>query len=125
MKILIVDDSKAVHAFLERCFTGRRAELTHTYNGREALATLEKRRDFDLILLDWEMPEVDGPTTFDRLTAMGITIPVLMMTTKNEPEDMLFMLGKGARDYMLKPFTTDILLEKIEMVLGRGVENAG
>ena len=124
MKILIIDDSKAVHAFLDRCFVGREVSPTHVNHGGEALELLQKQSDFDLILLDWEMPVVDGPTTFDRIVEMGLHIPVLMMTTKNEPDDILFMLTKGARDYMLKPFTADILLEKIEMVLGREVKNA-
>jgi DNA-binding response OmpR family regulator len=124
MRVLIVDDSKAVHAFLQSCFEGKGIQVTHAYHGGEGLEILCKRQDFDLIMLDWEMPEVNGPTFFDRIAEAGVKVPVLMMTTKNEPDDILFMLTKGAKEYMLKPFTADILFEKIAFVTGFEVKDA-
>ncbi|RYZ99429.1 MAG: response regulator, partial [Proteobacteria bacterium] len=123
-KVLIVDDSKAVHAFLDNCFAKKEITATHVYHGGEALELLCQTQDFDLILLDWEMPVVDGPALFDRLADAGVNIPILMMTTKNEPDDIMFMLTKGAREYMLKPFTADILFEKMGFVLGVEVADA-
>lgn len=118
MKVLIIDDSKAVHAFLDRCLEAKGVERHHVYNGQEALDHLATATGYDLILLDWEMPVLDGPTTFDRLAAAGNMIPVMMMTTKNAPAEITLMLGKGVSEYMLKPFTADVLFQKLEMVLG-------
>jgi two-component system, chemotaxis family, chemotaxis protein CheY len=124
VRILIVDDSKAVHAFLEKCFENKGIQITHAYHGGEGIEILCRTQDFDLIMLDWEMPEVDGPTFFDRISEAGVKVPVLMMTTKNEPDDILFMLTKGAREYMLKPFTADIVFEKLAFVTGFEVKDA-
>lgn len=124
-KILIVDDSKAVHAYVKNCFRSVQVSLTHVYNGQEALNLLESNdTKFDLILLDWEMPVKDGPTTFDGLKCRATTA-VIMMTTKNQPGDISFMLGKGVSEYILKPFTPDILLDKIQTVLGEELAHVG
>ena len=53
------------------------------------------------------------------LKEMGITIPTLMMTTKNKPEDIEKMIGLGVAEYLMKPFTIDILFDKIEFVSGK------
>lgn len=117
--ILIIDDSKAVHAYVKNCFKTFDVKLTHVLNGQEALDLIKSgSTDFNLILLDWEMPIMDGPSTFDSLKCK-VTIPVIMMTTKNQPEDISFMLNKGVSEYVLKPFTQDILLDKIQNVLGQ------
>lgn len=123
-KILVIDDSKAVHAYVTNCFKPIAVELTHVLNGREAIELFALgEHEFDLILLDWEMPIMDGPQTFDFLKSRRAP-PVIMMTTKNLPEDISFMLRKGVSEYILKPFTPDILLQKIEIVLGEELEHA-
>ena len=122
LRILVIDDSKTVHAFIKSCLAKMDATLTPAFNGQEGVDACAKNPGaFDIILLDWEMPILNGPDTFERLKSMGSAVPVLMMTTKNSPEDISFMLEKGVNEYMLKPFTLDVLLEKIEAVLGRQV----
>ena len=124
LKILAIDDSKAVHAFLNTCFTNAKVTLTHTYNGKEGSDLLATDiTAFDLILLDWEMPVMDGPTTLDTLRKLGVKAPVLMMTTRNAPQDIMLMIGKGASDFVLKPFTADLLQHKIEETLGKGLSD--
>jgi DNA-binding response OmpR family regulator len=123
-KILLVDDSKAVHAYTTVCFNGLNVELSHVYNGQEAVELLSKNKDaFDIVLLDWEMPVLDGPSTYEKLKDLGVS-PVVMMTTKNSPDDMMFMLNKGVSEYILKPFTSDILIEKVQTVLGEEFSHA-
>jgi len=124
-EILIIDDTRAVHAFLKSVlapFTDLR--LTSVANGSEGLVTLQGGKSFDLILLDWEMPVMDGPTTFASLRANGCHTPVIMMTTKNEPDDIARMLRAGVNEYMMKPFTLDIILEKIEFATGKVIQLA-
>jgi len=115
MKILSIDDSKSVHAFINVCLEGTDHSIEHAYNGEDGLKILkENPRRFDLVLLDWEMPGLTGPEVLVELMKLPIKFPVVMVTTKNNMEDISRVLGIGAREYIMKPFTREILLEKIE-----------
>lgn len=118
-KILCVDDSKSIHAFLEECLIPITETIAHVYNGQEAVDKLKLNLNaFDLIILDWEMPIKDGPTTFNELKGMGLKTPVFMLTSKNNPSDIMQMIEAGVAEYMMKPFTADIVIEKIKQILG-------
>lgn len=124
-RILIVDDSKAVHAFVKNLLSkSKEVSVTDVYDGLQAVELLKQNKNFDLILLDWEMPNMDGPTTFGHFVKMNLGIPTIMMTTKNAPEDISKMLNMGVSEYLLKPFTIDILFEKIEFVSGKALPYA-
>jgi DNA-binding response OmpR family regulator len=121
-KVLIVDDTRSVHIFVKTLLAKAEGiEPTSVQNGEEAIEVLKNRNDFDLILLDWEMPKLNGPDTLRRMKEMGSTIPTVMMTTKSEPEDIMIMLEAGAKEYIMKPFTIDILFEKISYATGRNI----
>ncbi len=122
-KILIIDDSKAVHAFVKDCLKSCNYQIRDVFNGREALDLINTGEAFDLILLDWEMPILDGPSTMDRMPKSQ-KAPVLMMTTKNKPEEISMMLEKGVSEYILKPFTADIIVEKIQNAMSEGMKHA-
>lgn len=119
-RVLIVDDTKSIHTFV-KSFLAKSAEVQtiSVFDGQEAVELLKNQQDFDLILLDWEMARLNGPETFSQFIHMGIKIPTIMMTTKNSPDDISLMLNMGVSEYLLKPFTVDILFEKIEFVSGR------
>lgn len=120
--ILVIDDSKSVHAFLKALFEKfPRVKITAAYNGKDGMAKLSVDPRFDLILLDWEMPLMNGPDTLSQLRKSGFKNPLIMMTTKNAPADIAAMLKLGASEYMMKPFTPDILVEKIESVTGKAL----
>lgn len=125
MKILIVDDTRSVHAYVKHFLSKHKAlELQSFFNGAELLAYLKNRPVADLILLDWEMPVKNGPETLQGLKEISNSIPVVMMTTKNAPEDIMKVMSLGASEYVMKPFTEDILYEKIMMATGKDVTNA-
>lgn len=116
--ILSIDDSKAVHAYLDTCFPKEDYELVHAMNALEGISLLKKDPSFcSLILLDWEMPEMTGPEALVAIRKMGVSKPIIMVTTKNNPIEIADMLSKGANEYIMKPFTPDIIIEKVEMVL--------
>ena len=118
-KILCVDDSKSIHAFLQECLVPITESIEHVYNGQEAVDMLKGNLNaFDVIILDWEMPIKDGPTTFNELKALGLKTPVFMLTSKNNPSDIMQMVEAGVTEYMMKPFTADIVIEKIQQLLG-------
>lgn len=119
MKILIVDDSKAVHAFVKGLLSGKNIELQHAHNGREGLDRIqESETPFDVVLLDWEMPVLTGPETLEQIKKLPHSPPVIMMTSKNAPEDIEQMISAGASEYIMKPFTPDILINRLSEVCG-------
>ncbi len=118
LKVLCIDDSKSVHAFLKQCLEPKLESLTSAFNGEEGLKVIAQNKNFDVIFLDWEMPVKTGPETFQELKKNGNKIPVIMLTSKNNMEDVAHMLGLGVSEYIMKPFTQDIIFEKIDMVLG-------
>ena len=122
MKVLVVDDSKAVHAFLEEIFDGTDTTLNHVFNGQEAIdAVTSNSFDSDVVLLDWEMPTLSGIEALPQLRSCRSHLHILMMTSKNSMADIVEALQKGASDYVIKPFTKDILLAKISQVTGKEV----
>ena len=123
MKFLCVDDTKAVHAFIRALFAGLSHEIVAVYDGQQALDELAKSdfRGFDLVLLDWEMPVKNGLETLAEIRKKTNALPVIMVTSKNDMNDITKMLKTGANEYIMKPFTRDILFEKIAQVIGREV----
>jgi two-component system chemotaxis response regulator CheY len=122
MRILIADDSKAVHAFIKSLFAGSTHELIHAYDGQQAFDLWQKEpQSFDIILLDWEMPVLDGFGSLDKLLSSGCRTPIMMVSSKNDPAYIGKVIERGAQEYVMKPFDKAILFEKMEMVLGRKV----
>lgn len=123
IRVLSIDDSKAVHAYLKSCFQEVPHQLHHAYSGKEGLETaLKISNQIDLVLLDWEMPEMTGPEVLEALMKSGFKIPVIMLTSKNDADNIMKMLEIGAKEYIMKPFTADIVFEKIEQVTGISVK---
>lgn len=117
VSILSVDDSRAIHAFLTSCLPDYK--LIHVYNGLEGVNFLTHTQEkIDLVLLDWEMPVMDGPKALVEIKKMKPQLPVIMLTSKNDPKDIELILSNGASEYVLKPFTQEIINEKIKMVIG-------
>jgi len=124
-RVLIIDDNRSVHAFVKNLLgKAERISVECAMNGADAVEILKTGKEFDLIFLDWEMPVLDGPKTFQEFKAMGIAIPVVMMTTKNSRADIVKMLDMGVTEYLIKPFTVDILFEKIRFASGRTFQYA-
>ncbi len=120
IKILIIDDTRSVHAFVKNLLSkSKEVECVSAYNGAEGLEILKSNLNFDIVLLDWEMPIMNGPAAFEEMLKQNIKIPTLMMTTKNSVEDIQRMLNLGVAEYLLKPFTIDILFSKLEFVTGK------
>lgn len=122
MKICSVDDSRAVHAYLNETFAGSEVVLSHHMNGQQLLDALAAGKEQpDLILLDWEMPVLSGIEALPQIAKLNPKTLVVMMTSKNAMADITAALEKGASDYIIKPFTKDIIFGKIELLLGKKV----
>ncbi len=120
MKILSVDDSKAVLSFVKDVFKDSEHEIVTALGGAKALELLESEEgsQIDLVLLDWEMPDPNGPKVLQEICDKKINVKVVMLTSRNSEEDILKMLELGAVEFIMKPFTKDLLISKVEEILG-------
>jgi two-component system, OmpR family, alkaline phosphatase synthesis response regulator PhoP len=117
-RILVVEDEEAIaHGLLLNLKRkGYEAELA--VDGREAL-TRVRREHWDLILLDVRLPALDGFEVCRRLRDAGNFTPIVMLTARNQPDDVVQGLKLGADDYVVKPFDLEELLARIEGLLRR------
>ncbi|MFF7360306.1 response regulator [Streptomyces sp. NPDC008125] len=117
-RILIVDDEPAVREALQRslAFEGYATEVA--VDGYDALTKAEAYHP-DLIVLDIQMPRMDGLTAARRIRATGTTTPILMLTARDTVGDRVTGLDAGADDYLVKPFELDELFARIRALLRR------
>ena len=119
MKALVVDDSRAMRRIIARYLQDLGFEVHEAASGLEALVSAPKIPGLQLILLDWNMPEMDGRTLLERLRQDPdyADIPIMMVTTESEMEQVEVALEAGASEYLMKPFDRQALLEKL-LLLG-------
>jgi two-component system response regulator MprA len=125
MKILVVDDERAVRDSLRRALELEGYEIELAADGNEALSRLESSEEPDAIILDVLMPGVDGLEVCRRLRSAGSTLPVLMLTARTEVEDRVAGLDAGADDYVTKPVALEELLARVRALLRRTSDETG
>jgi two-component system chemotaxis response regulator CheY len=117
-KALVVDDSKAIRMILARILKELGFEVQEAANGREALEVIAiEGVAVTLVLADWNMPEMNGLELLKQLRQDPrlSSLIVVMVTTETELDHMTAALEAGANEYVMKPFTKDILLEKLQL----------
>ncbi|MBD8499813.1 MULTISPECIES: response regulator transcription factor [Paenibacillus] len=122
--ILIVDDDEKITSMLRRGLVFDGYEVQTAPNGAEGLRQVIIREP-DLVILDVMMPEVDGWEVCRRLREAEISVPVLMLTAKDEVQDRVKGLDTGADDYLVKPFALEELLARVRALLRRRPEQEG
>jgi DNA-binding response OmpR family regulator len=117
-KLLIVDDDKISAKLLDTKLTKRGFECIYVESGSDALEIL-KTVDFDLVLLDIMMPDMTGTEVLKeiRKSKNNFELPVIMVTAKDETQDIVEALSQGASDYVTKPVNVDIAIARIETQL--------
>ena len=118
MRALIVDDSRAMRALLGKMVSDFGLETVFAANGREALQQLADGGMPDVALVDWNMPEMNGLELVQaiRADARYTALPLVMVTTETEMAQVVKALEAGATEYIMKPFTPDILRDKLDML---------
>ena len=122
MKILVVDDERAVRESLRRALELEGYEIELAADGQEALHRLEANGDAaqpDAVILDVLMPVMDGLEVCRRLRRAGNRVPVLMLTARDEIENRVAGLDAGADDYVTKPFALEELVARVRALLRR------
>lgn len=119
MKIFIIDDSKTMRN-IQRSTLAQlgNAEFEEAGNGLDALSKVDAFNP-DLILLDWNMPVMDGLTFVTQYRAKGRKVPVIMITTEAEKAQVVEAIRAGVNNYVVKPFTPELLIQKVNETVAR------
>ena len=125
MKILSVDDSKTIRMIVKRTFAPYDCTVCEATNGEEGLAAAAAEKP-DLIVLDITMPVMDGVTMLTKLKESEELkyIPVIMLTAESGRENVAYIAKLGVRDYLVKPFKDDQLIEKVNRIVALQVKAA-
>lgn len=110
-KVLVVDDSKLMHKMYEVML--RQYPLVYALDGRQALDRLQEHADVDLVLLDINMPNMNGLEFLAQLRSDGAELPVIIISTEGREEDTARGIEAGANAYIKKPFHSEEILDVI------------
>ena len=123
MKILIVDDEEKLADTLARGLRLKGYAVDVLYDGKSALTRISVHsKDYDLVILDLMLPFVSGDEICKTVRARGVTVPILILTARNEVENKVDLLLSGADDYMVKPFSFEELAARVHVILRRPAE---
>lgn len=118
MRILVVEDERDLNRIITKHLKKNNYSVDSCFDGQEALDFISYS-EYDLIITDIMMPNIDGYEFIDKLRANMNTTPVIMLTAKDALEDKIVGLDSGADDYIVKPFEFDELLARIRVLMRR------
>ena len=118
MRALIVDDSRATRTIIRKMLSDVGFEVFEAADGVEALKRLQEMAKPDVLLVDWNMPEMNG---YDLVRAVRgdaqyDKVPLMMVTSETELGQMAKALAAGANEYVMKPFTKDVITGKLALL---------
>ena len=116
MKILIVEDEAGISKFLKQGLEEEGYQVTLAYDGNEGLR-LTRNGHFNLLLLDWMLPKLNGLALCTKFRETNKTTPIIFLTAKDTIQETIAGLKAGANDYIKKPFSFEELLERIKVQL--------
>ena len=124
MRILVVEDEKKVLSFIKRGLEEEQYEISTAMDGEEGLK-MAIEKNFDLIILDWMLPKLDGLSVLKELKNQKNPTSILMLTAKDSVEDIVAGLDSGSDDYLTKPFAFAELLARVRALLRRSEQDRG
>jgi two-component system chemotaxis response regulator CheY len=118
MHALVIDDSRATRAVLRSILGSLGFDVTEAGDGREGLRSLGQIRRPDLVLVDWNMPVMDGIAFLRAVRAEAgyADLPLLMVTTEGDVARITQALEAGASEYVMKPFDREVMLDKLRLL---------
>ncbi len=118
MRVLVVDDSRAIRRIIGEIMKQLGFEVSEAGNGIEALQRLEELGAPDLVLVDWNMPEMNGLDFIKAVRANPdySNLPLMMVTTETEMERMALAFMAGVNEYVMKPFDKATILDKLQLL---------
>ena len=118
MQALVIDDSRTVRAIIGGTLRDLGMEVFEAGHGREGLDLLADNSGISLVLVDWNMPVMNGLEFIQSVRAdrANDAIRIMMVTTETEQEQVLKALAAGANEYLMKPFTREVLVAKLSLM---------
>jgi len=118
MRALVIDDSRTVRIIIGQILREIGMEVIEAKNGVEALEQLKRDQDVELMLVDWNMPEMNG---LDFIRAVRSdrafdAVRILMVTSESQGDHVIEALKAGANEYLMKPFNKDVLVAKLNLL---------
>jgi len=125
MKILVVDDSSTMRRIIVNTLSrlGYK-DVVQGADGQEAWDALQANPDVEVVITDWNMPNMNGLELVKKIRAQDKykAMPIIMVTTEGGKKEVIIALKAGVNNYIVKPFTPQVLKEKLEGVLGKNEE---
>ncbi|HVC36541.1 MAG TPA: response regulator transcription factor [Candidatus Dormibacteraeota bacterium] len=126
MRILVVEDEHRIAQALKEGLEQESYAVDVSYDGEDGYnSALQAEHDYDLIILDIMLPEMDGLEVCAQLRAAGKQMPILMLTAKDQDREVVLGLNTGADDYLLKPFSFEVLLARVRALMRRPPQSLG
>ena len=124
MQAMVIDDSRAIRSILGGMLRELGFEVSEAVNGRDAILNLRASSPPAVAMLDWNMPEMNGFELLQRVRAIRAfdDMKIVMVTTETEMTQMIRALEAGANEYVMKPFTREVIREKLQL-LGIAVQD--
>ena len=118
MRALVIDDSRAVRIIIGNILREIGMEVFEAGNGLQALEQLKRHPDIELLLVDWNMPEMNGYELLRAVRAQRAydRVRILMVTSEAQNEQVVKALNAGANEYLMKPFNRDVLVAKLSLL---------
>jgi two-component system, chemotaxis family, chemotaxis protein CheY len=118
VRALVIDDSTTMRRILGRMLRQIGFEVAEAGNGCEGLEQLRRTADTDVVLVDWNMPEMDGLAFIRAVRADSAfdSVRLMMVTTESDLSRVAMALEAGADEYVMKPFTEEIIREKLQLL---------
>jgi DNA-binding response OmpR family regulator len=118
LKLLVIEDDPKLARLLTRVLQEEGYVVDGCSEGEPGLRQAQSGL-YDLVVLDWMLPDLDGLSLCRRLRELGTSLPILMLTSRSELSERVMALDAGADDYMIKPFETEELLARVRALLRR------
>lgn len=119
MRILVIEDEERIADFIQRGLEGAGYQVDAAADGQSGLQKMHEL-DYDLVILDLMLPDMDGLTVLEKTRNRKVSPPVLILSARSEVEDRVRGLELGADDYLVKPFAFEELLARVKALLRRG-----
>jgi two-component system, chemotaxis family, chemotaxis protein CheY len=118
MRALVIDDSRAIRAIIGGILREMGMVVIDAGNGREGIEQLQRHPEVELVLVDWNMPVMNGLDFIRTIRAQRAydALRILMVTTECEHGQVLRALDAGANEYVMKPFTKEVLVAKLSLL---------
>ncbi|MBL9147296.1 MAG: response regulator [Phycisphaerae bacterium] len=119
LRVLLVDDSKTMRNIQRAMFSQFGiTEIEEAQDGQDALSKIGAFRP-TLVLVDWNMPVMDGLAFVKNVRERGMTMPIIMVTTEGEKTKVITAIKAGVNNYVIKPFTPEVLAQRVEETLAK------